>query len=99
MYRPDGWENPYGMVIKAYQGDVPVYSWYPGDTDCVDEKEYKAFEAGADAYEEGLKKEGHHVSGVLHSSNAIRGVINQSLGASAGTWVFIPDEVKDEKIL
>jgi len=42
--RPKDWENPYNFMGG---GAIPKY-----------EKQSQAFEAGADAYEEGLKKNG-----------------------------------------
>lgn len=43
-----------------------------------------AYEAGADAYEEGLKKEGTYVE---DSAEPI-----ETCGSLRGWWVFIPDE-------
>ena len=71
MYRPEGWENP-------CDDGRPMT--------VINKMRFNAYEAGADAYAEGLKKEGQHTDG--KSSTLSISV----LPYQKGTLVFIPDK-------
>ena len=73
MYRPEGMEeNPYKAL--EYMPDGKLISL--------------AYEAGADAYEEGLKKDGVYTYGD-HTPDI------EDAPKVSGYWCFIPEEVKE----
>jgi hypothetical protein len=85
MYRPKDWHNP-NESYKKYFGDI--------EPSCVQEHEYYAYEAGADALEVSLLSKGIHAEkgewitvrgGILEDDDSV---------PVAGTWCFIPDKEK-----
>jgi len=98
QYRPEGWENPYKILSDGseFHEGLPIYD---GSVEC-DILKYKAFEAGADAMLEALKKP----LDILARNDDItpehyeKGE-EEEIWIEApcnGTLVFIPDEVKNE---
>jgi len=79
MYRPKDWKNP-------YKQGCPIFS-----EDFTDPNTGKnaAYEAGADAMLEGLKKEGPVYKGVCGEGPLF------TIPSGTGTLVFIPDEGDD----
>lgn len=73
MYRPEGFKNPYEFIPE--NNDRGVY---------YDNPEYTAFEAGADAMLEAIKKNGYVTSGALTNAGW------PNLG-KIGKWYYIPD--------
>ena len=78
--RPEGFKNPYSLVDTATCNFVAV------DIDEADRNNaaHFAYEAGADAMLEGLKKEGKHTDTLPHGFH-----INVD---KRGYLVFIPEE-------
>lgn len=75
MYRPEGWKNPHNVH------DVVQYMPQPKTARI----EREAFEAGADAMLEGLKKEGQ-------PTDRCNGRVSKALLKKKGYLVFIPEE-------
>ncbi len=75
--RPEGWENPYIEMIPVRRGDCTLKR----------NQKYDVFEAGADAYEEGLKKEGSRLE---VDGNAVTFTIPDNKGKN-GFLVFIEE--------
>lgn len=78
MYRPEGWDTD--KLVEAFDETKPA-------------TEFDYFEAGADAYEEGLKKE--HVLYCMGGNweFAVKGGKSKAFGIKgAGYLVFIPEE-------
>ncbi len=71
-WRPKGWRNPYRIEI--------VNSSLGGDSTA-----FSAYEAGADAILEELRKLGVDNATYIHGANLV---------SPKGKWVFIPDEVR-----
>lgn len=75
MWRPkEGWENPYSCLPEHMEKEYPVLP------------EYTAFEAGADAMLEGLKKQAQ-----WHSKD-VDSPVNVDCQIRNGYLVFIPEE-------
>ena len=88
-WRPDKWRNPHGGI--SYTGDKPRSTDYDRDIGKFD-----AFEAGADAMLEALRKQGIHVTESPWSFYR-RNEANeyQFIGEDRpGVIVIIPDEAK-----
>ncbi len=92
QWRPPNWENPhkqhYDELAKIGDGGELLNELVKaGQSDFI------AYEAGADAILKSLKEDGvftygHHTPDIpLEDSKEV-----------SGYWVFIPDEVKDEKV-
>lgn len=77
MWRPNDWKNPHNPEANIFPDEV---SWT-----CV-RREHNAFEAGADAMLEGLKKLGKHTDGTAPTLS-----IDVLLGQS-GYLILIPDK-------
>ena len=85
MYRPEGCKNPY-----LYFGSPHT------EFDIISNGRHKAFEAGADAMLEGLKKEGIPVElngkSTIPASGRFPEIIIEDGVFGRGTVVFIPEE-------
>lgn len=77
MHRPEGWKNPHKLNL-----DKPCLNKELPEAWNI-EPAYSVFEAGADAYEEGLKKEGEHFDGSCP---------HKYFNGKKGHLIFIPEE-------
>ncbi len=79
MWRPEGWKNPYNDIPGARPMAIPIGS------------PVNAFEAGAEAMLEVLRKRGVHVD---HNSSFSSVQEHWTLRNSdnTGTYIFIPDD-------
>ncbi|KKN65897.1 hypothetical protein LCGC14_0477140 [marine sediment metagenome] len=75
-HRPKGWKNPHGTPEQ--RADDSPKGLIGEDKYC-----YDAFEAGADAMLEGLKKEGEYRKAYD---------LFNDIPHKAGTYIFIPEE-------
>ena len=78
--RPEGWKNPH----KLGKGILGIT-----DPCCVRVLRENSYEAGADAYEEALKK-----SGVYTYGNHTPDIDLDGAPEESGYWCFIPQEVE-----
>jgi len=86
-WRPEGWRN------HLAPGKAKYDTWYPKQP-C--DQCWTAFESGADAYGEALKKEGYH-SDMPMDEELLRFIAHTAVKYSGkpGTWVFIPDDKQE----
>lgn len=82
-WRPEGWKNCF--YVETHRVGDTIY----GNFDCV---RASAFEAGADAMLEALRKEGQHFSKIDIKSEYEIETRQFNNPVIPGTWVFIPDE-------
>ena len=83
-YRPEGWENPH----KETQEELG---------DLIADKTMQAvkiacYEAGADAYEEGLKREALQEYGISKPRADMPAMLTIAVPDKRGYLVFIPEE-------
>jgi len=85
--RPKNWKNPYDVSkARSRINGILITPYTEKDLEIAREQ---AFEAGADAYEEALKKEGIFTYG-HHTPD----ISLDDAPSESGYWVFIPVEGK-----
>ena len=82
MYRLEGWKNPYSILPEHMEQEYPILP------------EFTAFEAGADAMLEGLRKEGTKIEDgeIYNSPCQICNTGEDCQAIASGHLVFIPEE-------
>jgi len=95
MWRPKDWENPFDAEVKSIEEECKKRgidsSWY-GEAGVGQE----AYEAGATAMLEALKKEAIHIKGTKGWEWLKDSYEEWLHGDKVGYIVFIPEEVRDE---
>jgi len=94
-YRPEGWENPHTIDVgQMRQLGHTAEKLYQAT---IIEHEHAAFEAGADAMLEGVRKQGEagmkrEFLGYEEYSDGTHTYNVRQFRDISGTWLFIPDE-------
>lgn len=95
IYRPEGWENPYLIPRPCVYNRVLSESEW-GEIFKAEEpvvRKHEAFEAGANAMLEGLKKEGERVDIATYGGANCYFPLLLTIPAR-GVAVFIPEEAR-----
>ena len=96
MYRPKGWVNPFDKEIQEIEKQAKrrgITDPWLGESSVG----HDAYEAGADAILEGLKKKGKRQTFSLAIEGKTKMIFLSELESKLkGTLVFIPEEVEDE---